>query len=131
MRRFRTAIDAKYPSADAHLGLAACQTAARDFSGAAATLRAADALEPGNPVVLANLGLVLSDGGYPNAAIDPLQRALRIDADLHQARFGLAIAFARAGRRAEAAAQAEELLKRLPPGAPQRAEVERLLSAVR
>jgi arylsulfatase A-like enzyme len=129
--RFRTAIDAKSPSADAHLGLAACQTAARDFSGAAATLRAADALEPGNPVVLANLGLVLSDGGYPNAAIDPLQRALRIDADLHQARFGLAIAFARAGRRGEAAAQAEELLKRLPPGAPQRPEVERLLSAVR
>jgi hypothetical protein len=35
------------------------------------------------------------------------------------------------GRRAEAAREAEELLRRLPAGAPQRPEVERLLSAVR
>jgi arylsulfatase A-like enzyme/cytochrome c-type biogenesis protein CcmH/NrfG len=129
--KFRTAIDEKYPSADQYLGLASCQTARRDFSGAASTLRAADAVEPGNPVVLANLGLVLSDGGHPETAIDPLQRALAIDPDLHQGRFGLAVAFARAGRRSDAAAQAQELLRRLPPNAPQRAEVERLLAAVK
>jgi arylsulfatase A-like enzyme/Flp pilus assembly protein TadD len=129
--RFRVAISEKYPSADPQLGLAACQTAARDFAAAGSTLRAADALEPGNPVVLANLGLVLSDGGQPAAAIDPLQAALAIDPDLHQARFGLAIAFARTGRRSDAAQQAEELLRRLPPNAPQRPEVERLLTAVR
>jgi tetratricopeptide (TPR) repeat protein len=131
MPRFRAAIDAKYPSADAHLGLAGCQAERREFSAAAATLRAADTAEPGNPVVLANLGLVLSDAGRHDAAIEPLQRALTIDPDLHQARFALAIAFATVGRRQEAAAEAEELLRRLPAGAPQRPEVERLLAAVR
>lgn len=129
--RFRAAIEAKYPSADAHLGLAGCQAERREFNAAAATLKAADAVEPGNPVVLANLGLVLSDAGRHEAAIDPLQRALTIDPDLHQARFGLAIALATVGRRQEAAAEAEELLHRLPPGAPQRGEVQRLLKELR
>ena len=129
--RFRAAIDAKLPSADAHLGLAGCQAARRDFAGAAATLRDAERVEPGNPIVLANLGLVLSDGGKPAEAIDPLQRALTADPDLHPARFALAIAFARLGRRAEAARMAEELLRRLPPNAPQRLEVQRLLQETR
>lgn len=129
--RFRTAIAAKLPSADAHLGLAACQAGRRDFAGAIATLREAERVEPGNPIVLANLGLVLSDAGRPLEAVDPLQRALTTDPDLHQARFGLAIAFARAGRRAEAARMAEELLRRLPPNAPQRLEVQRLLQETR
>ena len=74
---------------------------------------------------------MLSDSGDPAAAIDPLQRALTTDPDLHQARFGLALAFARAGRREDAATQAQELLRRLPANAPQRAEVERLLAAVK
>lgn len=129
--RFRAAIAAKLPSADAHLGLAVCLAARRDFTGAVATLREAERVEPGNPIVLANLGLVLSDAGRPVEAIDPLQRALTTDPDLHQARFGLAIAFARAGRRAEAAKMAEELLRRLPPNAPQRPEVQRLLQETR
>ncbi len=72
-----------------------------------------------------------SDGGQPLAAIPLLERALTLDPDFHEARFNLAIAFARAGRRQEAAAQATELLKRLPATAPQRSEVERLLAAVR
>lgn len=125
---FRAAIAAKVPSADAHLGLAGCQAAARDFTAAAATLREGEHAEPGNPIVLANLGVVLSDGGKPLEAIDPLQRALTTDPDLHQARFTLAIAFARAGRRADAAKTAEELLRRLPANAPQRPEVQRLLA---
>jgi cytochrome c-type biogenesis protein CcmH/NrfG len=129
--RFRSAIAAKLPSADAHLGLAGCQAARRDFAGAAATLRDAERVERGNPIVLANLGLVLSDGGKPAEAIDPLQRALTTDPDLHHARFGLAIAFARLGRRADAARMAEELLRRLPPNAPQRPEVQRLLQETR
>ena len=128
--RFRMAIAARYPSADPHLGLAACQTMAGDLRSAAETLRAADRLEPGNPVVLANLGLMLSDGGSPAQAVDPLQRALTIDPQMHQARFGLAVAFARSGRRSDAAAQAEELLRRLPADAPQRPEIQRLLAAV-
>ena len=127
---FRTAIAAHFPSADAHLGLAGCETAARRFAGAAATLRDAERLEPDNPIVLANLGLVLSDGGRPAEAIQPLQKALSLDADLHQARFALAIAWARSGQRAQAASTARELLQRLPPSAPQRPEVERLLRSV-
>jgi hypothetical protein len=131
MPRFTAAIDGHLPGADAHLGLAGCQIEARQPAAARQTLNAALALEPGNPVVLANLGLLLSDTGHPADAIAELQRALAIDPDLHQARFGLAIAFARAGRRADAAREAEELLHRLPADAPQRAEVERLLAAVR
>jgi hypothetical protein len=41
------------------------------------------------------------------------------------------VAYGRLGRRQDAAREATELLRRLPPAAPQRAEVERLLSAVR
>ena len=129
--RFRNAIAAQLPSADAHLGLAACQTAQREFDAATEALREAERVEPGNPVVLANLGIVLSDAGKPEAAIDPLQRALTTDPNLHQARFALAIAFARAGRRAEAARTADELLRRLPPDAPQRSEVRRLIESVK
>ncbi len=129
--RFRSAVAAHLPSADAHLGLAACEASERRFDAAAATLRDAERVEPDNPVVAANLGIALSDGGHPADAIVPLQRALSIDPDLHQARFNLAIAFARAGRRGEAAATAEELLRRLPPDAPQRGEVERLIRATK
>jgi choline-sulfatase len=129
--RFNAAIAAHVPSVDAHLGLAACETTSRRFEAAAAALRDAQRIEPGNPVVAANLGLVLSDSGHPADAVAPLERALTIDPDLHRARFGLAIALARAGRRREAADAASELLRRLPPQAPQRPEVERLLRQVR
>jgi arylsulfatase A-like enzyme/cytochrome c-type biogenesis protein CcmH/NrfG len=128
---FRIAIAEHLPSADAHLGLAACEVAQRHFQAAAAALRQAEQIEPGNPVVVANLGMVLSDSGQPAQAIPPLQRALTIDPDLHQARFALAIAFARAGRPADAASTADELLRRLPADAPQRGEVERLIRETR
>jgi choline-sulfatase len=130
VRHFRSAIAARLPGADAHLGLAACEASAKRFAGALAALEEADAREPDNPVVAANLGVVLSDGGDPARAIPHLQRALTLDPDFHEARFNLALAFARAQRMTEAAAEARELLRRLPAGAPQRAEVERLLKEV-
>jgi tetratricopeptide (TPR) repeat protein len=130
-RHFAAALAARIPTADAHLGLAACDTLARRFDAAAATLRDAERIEPDNPVVLANLGIVLSDGGKPADAVPVLERALTLDPDLHEARFNLAVAFGRLGRRADAAVHAQELLRRLPIDAPQRAEVERLLNAVR
>lgn len=129
-KRFTLAIEGQAPTADAHLGLAGCQAAAREFDAAIGTLREAAAREPGNPIVAANLGLVLSEAGRPAAAIEPLQRALAADPSLHQARFGLALALARANRRPEAVSAATELLRLLPPGAPQRPEVERLLRAL-
>ena len=131
VRHFQSAIASHLPSADAHLGLAGCEVSDRRLDAAADTLREAERIEPGNPVVTANLGIVLSDGGHPADAVEPLQRALAIDPDLHQARFNLAIAFARLGRRAEAATTAEELLRRLAPDAPQRSEVERLIKATK
>lgn len=131
MRHFQKAIDAHLPGADAHLGLAGCHATARRFDRAAAILRAADRAEPDNPVVSANLGLVLSDAGQPTQGIPHLQRALTIDPAFDQARFYLAIALARAGRREEAAREATELLRRLPANAPQRQEVERLIAALK
>jgi cytochrome c-type biogenesis protein CcmH/NrfG len=130
-RYFGAAIAAGIPGADPYLGLAACHVAAHRFDAAGATLRDADRAEPGNPIVLANLGIVLSDGGQPAAGVPPLQRALAIDPDFHEARFGLAVALARLGKRADAAREAQDLLRRLPPDAPQRGEVQRLLAAVR
>ncbi len=128
---FTAAIAAHLPSADAHLGRAACEVAARNVAAAERTLADAQQVEPDNPVVSANLGLLLSDHGRPAAGIPHLQRALTLDPDLHQARFGLALAYARTNQRADAAKEAQELLRRLPPDAPQRPEVERLLAAVR
>ncbi len=131
MPHFKTAIANGIPGADPHLGLARCHALGRRFDAAAGELRTADRAEPDNPVVLANLGIVLSDGGRPLDGIAPLTRAVALDPDFHEARFNLAIAYARAGNRVEAARHAEELLRRLPADAPQRAEVERLLGAVR
>ena len=128
---FTAAIDGRLPSADAHLGRAACEAQAKNTAAAQRTLAAAQRVEPDNPVVIANLGLLISDGGRPAAGIPHLQRALTLDPDLHQARFGLAVAYARTGQRAEAAKEAEDLLRRLPADAPQRPEVERLLASVR
>jgi choline-sulfatase len=128
---FRAAIANGIPGADPHLGVARCHAVARRFDAAAAELRAADRAEADNPVVLANLGIVLSDGGRPSEAITPLDRAVTIDPGFHEARFNLAIAYARAGNRVEAARHAEELLRRLPAAAPQRPEIERLLGTVR
>jgi arylsulfatase A-like enzyme/thioredoxin-like negative regulator of GroEL len=127
---FTRAIRANLPGADAHLGLATCFGARGVVDEALKVLSEANAREPGNPVVLANLGIGLAARQQDAAAIDRLRAALAIDPDLHEARFHLARALARQGRREEAGREARELLQRLPPDARQRAEVERLLRAV-
>jgi Flp pilus assembly protein TadD len=73
---------------------------------------------------------MLADAGRPAEAVAPLREALAASPDLHQARFGLAVALARLNRREEARSEATELLRRLPAAAPQRAEVQRLISAL-
>jgi arylsulfatase A-like enzyme/Tfp pilus assembly protein PilF len=130
VRHFQIAIDAHLPSADAHLGLAGCQAVARNYDAAIASLRAADRVEPDNPVVAANLGLMLSDSGRPAEGVPSLLRALEIDPAFHQARFYLAVTYARLNRRADAAREAKDLLRLLPADAPQRAEIQRLLRAI-
>jgi choline-sulfatase len=127
----KAAIAAKMPTADAHLGLGMCQVAARRPAEAYVTLLDAERVEPDNPVVFANTGIVLADMGRHADAITAFQRALTLDPDFHEARFNLARVLARAGQRQDAAREARELLTRLPANAPQRLEVQRLLEAVR
>ncbi len=131
MPHFRAAIDAQLPSADPYLGLAECEGAAGRAAAALATLGRAMTVEPGNPVVLANAGILELARNEPARAITRLDAALAIAPDLHVARFTLARAHGRLGHRADAAREATELLRRLPRDAPQRAEVQRLLDAVR
>jgi Flp pilus assembly protein TadD len=127
---FHAAAAAGLPSADIHLGLATCLGQRGDLGGAERALAEARRIEPGNPAVTANLGLLQASKGDFQAAIQSLSAALAADPGMHEARFNLAVVYAKAGRRADAAATSRNLLARLPPNAPQRAEVERLLRAV-
>jgi cytochrome c-type biogenesis protein CcmH/NrfG len=127
----QAALDAHVPSADAGLGLADCLGRSGDVSGAERALNAGLAAEPGNPVALANLGILALEQGRPGDAIPRLRDALQREPRLLPARFALARALARAGDRAGALAEALDLLARLPPGAPQRPEVERLVTALK
>ena len=127
---FRAAAASGLPSADIYLGLATCLGRRRDLAGAEQALHEAQRIEPDNPVVTANIGILQASKGDSPAAIESLKQALAADPNLHEARFNLALAYAKAGRRADAAAAARELLARLPAGAPQRPEVERLLHAL-
>jgi choline-sulfatase len=127
----QAALGARVPSADAGLGLAECLGQAGDLAGAERALSAALAAEPGNPVAMANLGIVALEQGRPADAIGRLRDAVRLEPRLLPARFALARALARAGDRRGALAEAEALLRVLPAGAPQRPEVERLVTALR
>jgi tetratricopeptide (TPR) repeat protein len=128
---FAAAIATKLPSADPFLGLAMCQAQRGEMARALATLQNARRAEPGNPIVEANLGLTALELGRLEAAIGALGEAVKIDPDLHQARFALARALARDGQREAALREATELLQRLPADAPQRREADRLAAALR
>jgi choline-sulfatase len=127
---FHAAAAAGLPTADVYLGLATCLGQRGDLAGAERALAEARRIEPDNPSVIANVGLLQAAKGDLAGAIQSFTRALGLDPTLDEARFRLAIAYAKAGQRANAAATARELLSRLPPKAPQRSEVERLLRAV-
>ena len=127
---FTAAIDGGLPTTDAHLGLATCLGRRNDLAGVERLLTEARRREPDNPVLTANFGILQAARGNLSGAIAALKTALDADANLHEARFNLALAYAKAGRRADAAAAARDLLARLPPSAPERGEVERLLKAV-
>jgi choline-sulfatase len=131
MPHLQAAIAAGVPGADPHLDLALCQVERNQLDAAVKTLNAAARAEPDNPVVLANLGILLSEAGRHDDGVAPLRRALDLDPSFHEARFNLARVLAHAGRKDEARREAEELLKRLPPGAPQLPEVLRLIEALR
>jgi arylsulfatase A-like enzyme/Flp pilus assembly protein TadD len=127
----QAALDAGVPSADAGLGLAECLGRVGDLDGARRALTDALTIEPGNPVALANLGILALEQNRPAEAIQPLRAAVTADPSLLPARFALARALARTGKRDEALTEAQRLLATLPPDAPQRPEVERLVAALR
>ncbi len=78
-RSSETAIDARYPSADAHLGLAGCQAARAKRNAAAATLRAADVGRTGQSCrARQSRADALRRRTSRREAIDPLQRALSV-----------------------------------------------------
>jgi Flp pilus assembly protein TadD len=129
--QFQAAIAARLPSADPYLGLAFCLGATGRTADAERVLKDARVVEPGNPVVEANIGALALETGRLDDAEAALATAVRLDPELHPARFNLARVLARRGQRTAARAQAEELLVRLPASAPQRPEVERLLRALR
>jgi choline-sulfatase len=128
---FAAAIASGLPSADPYLGLAMCHARRGAAAESIETLKAAREVEPGNPIVEANLGLTALQLGRLDEAVESLSRALAIDPDLHQARFALARGLARQGRRAEALREATELQRRLSPTSAQRPEVDRLVAALR
>jgi arylsulfatase A-like enzyme/Flp pilus assembly protein TadD len=127
---FHAAAASGLPAADIYLGLATCLGRRNDLAGAERALDQARRLEPDNPAVTANIGILRAAKGDYAGAIAALSAALAADPNLHEARFNLALAYARAGRRTDAAAAARDLIARLPPGSPQRAEIERFLRAV-
>jgi choline-sulfatase len=127
---FTAAIDGGLPGTDAQLGLATCLGRRNDVAGAERVLRDAQRREPDSPVIAANLGLVFASRNDWPAAIRELTAAIAKDPALLEARFNLALVYAKAGRRSDAAAAARDLLTRLPANAPQRPEVERLLRTV-
>src|SRR5205823_4577783 len=83
------AIASGLPSADAYLGLATCRGRRRDLAGAERALAEAGRLEPGNPVIVANIGILQAAKGDLSNAIQSFQSALTTEPDLHQARFDL------------------------------------------
>ncbi len=127
---FHAAAAAGLPGADVHLGLATCLGRRGDLAGAERALTEARRIEPDNPIVIANLGVLQSAKGDLPGAIKSLSAAIAADPGLDEARFNLAVAYAKSGRRADAVTTARELLARLAPTAPQRSEVERLLRSV-
>jgi cytochrome c-type biogenesis protein CcmH/NrfG len=127
---FRAAAAAALPTADIYIGLATCLGRRNDLAGAEQALNEARRIEPDNPVVLANFGILQAARGNVSAAIDSLKASIAADPAMLEARFNLALAYAKAGRRGDAAAAARELLSRLPPGAQQRAEVDRLIRSL-
>jgi choline-sulfatase len=128
---FQAAAATGLPSADIFLGLATCLGRRRDLAGAERVLAEAQRLEPDNPAVVANIGILESSRGNYDAAVDTLGRAVTLDPSLLEARFNLALAYAHLNRRTDALATAQELLRQLPQGAPERPEVERLIRTLR
>jgi tetratricopeptide (TPR) repeat protein len=63
-----------------------------NHGAAASTLAAEVEKSPGDKVLLAHLGLARIHAGDPGGAVEPLKKAIAIDGDYAEARFGLGLA---------------------------------------
>ena len=75
---FHAAVSAGLPSADLYLGLASCLGRRSDLAGAERALGEARRLEPDNPAVLANMGILLATKGDLPGAIAALSAAVAV-----------------------------------------------------
>jgi Flp pilus assembly protein TadD len=88
----------------AHTELGVAQAGLGEFEAARDSLEAALRIQPAYPRALANLGRVQTELGDPVAGIANLERALALDPEIVSGQLGLAVAFERAGRLADAEA---------------------------
>lgn len=79
-------------------------------------------LAPDNPAVLDTLGVLQAQGGQTEKGIENLRKAVALSPSTAALRMNLAKTYADAGRKAEAAKEAEALLQTLPENSPLRAE---------
>jgi Flp pilus assembly protein TadD len=69
---------------------------------------------PDDKVLLAHLGLARIQAGDPGAAVEPLKKAVAIDGDYAEARFGLGLAAVKMKNNGEAIAELEKATKLAP-----------------
>lgn len=87
-------------------------------------------LAPDNPAVLDTLGVLQVEGGQTEKGIENQRRAVALAPTISSLRMNLARTYASAGRKAEAAKEADALLQNLPENSPLRAEATALKNSL-
>jgi predicted TPR repeat methyltransferase len=123
-------LDANRGGLLARLTLARALGVAGEASAALAVARETALMHPGIAVVAVALGEALLNAGHLPTAIGEFQRALRLDADNEQARFGLGNAWLEAGE-PEKALESFMQLADVPPVAEKIAQAQAMRAAPR
>jgi predicted TPR repeat methyltransferase len=126
----RSLLNARRGGLLARLTLARALVAAGDAAGALVAARETAMLHPGIAVVVTALGEALLNGGHLPTAIGEFQRALRLDSENSEARFGLGSAWLEAGE-PEKALEYFAALADAPPVAAKIAQCQAMRAAPR
>lgn len=81
---------------------------------AASVLASEVQASPDNKELLTYLGLARANAGDPGGAVDPLKKAISIDGEYAEARFGLGLAFVKMKNLGEAIPELEKAVKLAP-----------------
>jgi tetratricopeptide (TPR) repeat protein len=114
----------------AHTDLGSTLAKVGEIDGALVEWRKVLEVNPNFPDAAANLGMTLLRKGSLVEAVPALERAVQLEPEAADVRLELGQAYYRVGARAEALATLETYL-RLAPAAPNRAQVEELISSLR